>query len=64
MADTPRDQMMRVAGQLLAACNLLEHLNVPHDQRLVHNLVENGATLIRKAMLAAWESADNGGAES
>lgn len=57
MADTKRDEYMRVTGSLLAAVNCVEQVNVPTDQRRIRELVEVGKSALNKAMLAMWEEA-------
>jgi hypothetical protein len=58
MADNDRDKLMRLAGMLVAASNMIEQINVPPEERRVRDLVETANNALRKAMLAAWESAD------
>lgn len=47
---------MRLTGQLQAAHQLVETINVPPDKRGLRDLVESANSLLRKAMLLAWES--------
>lgn len=58
MVDSPRDSLMRLTGELKGALQLLEGINVPHDQKRVYDLVDSALRSTRKAMLAAWEEAD------
>lgn len=58
MADSPRDTLMRLTGELKGALQLLEGINVPHGQKRVYDLVDTALRTTRKAMLAAWEEAD------
>jgi hypothetical protein len=50
---------MRLTGMLTAACNMVEQINVPPEQRRVRDLVESANNLLRKAMLAAWDAAED-----
>lgn len=50
-----RDAAMRLTGQLQAAHRLVESINVPPENKHVRDLVESANSLLRKAMLAAWE---------
>lgn len=58
MADTDRDKAMRVVGQLIAACQALEIVNVPHQYKRVRDLIDIAQTTANKAMLAMWDEAD------
>lgn len=59
MADTQRDIRMRLTGELKAAQQLVEMINVPTEERRIRDLVESASNLLRKAFLAAWESAED-----
>ena len=58
MADTNRDIAMRAVGSLQAALQLLENINLPHEQKRTRDLVGLAQHTLNKAMLAAWEEAD------
>ena len=58
MASTKRDAAMRLVGQLQAAVQLIEMINVPNDNKRVGELKDFSQRILHKAMLAAWESAE------
>lgn len=58
MADTERDKFMRLTGRLDAALDLVEKIEVPHDEKRIRELKAIAESALRKAMLAAWETAD------
>lgn len=58
MAESDRDKSMRVVGQLQAAVQMLEMINVPHRDKRTAELKNAAQSLLNKAMLAAWERAD------
>ena len=58
MADSERDQAMRLVGQLLGAVNMLEQISIPPQRKRPRELLQEGQRLVNKAMLAMWEEAD------
>jgi hypothetical protein len=61
VADSERDKQMRLVGELRCVVQILEMINVPHEDRRVAELKDSAQALLRKAMLAAWERADSMG---
>lgn len=57
VAETKRDEYMRLVGELKAAVQLVEMINVPREDKRVAELKDSGQRLLNKAMLAAWEHA-------
>ena len=58
MADSKRDELMRVVGQVKAATQILECVNVPPGVPTIRTLLEVAETTLRKAMLEAWSQAE------